>query len=132
MKRLILIALAIALPLALVAVRTPASTASSADDARVASGGLTVHESGAFTTGACTTGKAVEWLPLGETLPLGSGDLPCFVDHLTGFAEKFTLSALARMETPVLYFYSAKNTNVNVDVGFPTGLITEWYPDANK
>jgi hypothetical protein len=34
------------------------------------------------------------------------------------------------METPVLYFYSTNQQTVSVDVKFPGGYITEWYPDA--
>jgi hypothetical protein len=34
------------------------------------------------------------------------------------------------METPVLYFYSPDEQTVAVNVRFPKGLITEWYPRA--
>jgi hypothetical protein len=34
------------------------------------------------------------------------------------------------METPVIYFYSPKDESVRVDVDFPGGLITQWYPQA--
>jgi hypothetical protein len=34
------------------------------------------------------------------------------------------------METPVLYFYAKEAMTVAVKVGFPNGLITEWYPTA--
>jgi len=36
------------------------------------------------------------------------------------------------METPVLYFYSASDTDVSVKVDFPKGKITEWYPQARS
>jgi hypothetical protein len=36
------------------------------------------------------------------------------------------------METPVIYFYTAKQMDVDVAVDFPTGSITEWYPQASK
>jgi hypothetical protein len=35
------------------------------------------------------------------------------------------------METPVLYFYSPRETTVSVKVSFAKGLITEWYPHAS-
>jgi hypothetical protein len=35
-----------------------------------------------------------------------------------------------RMETPVLYFYGPSETVLRVQVDFPRGLITEWYPHA--
>ena len=34
------------------------------------------------------------------------------------------------METPVVYFYTDKETKVSVKVDFPRGWITEWYPFA--
>src|SRR5262249_1355427 len=33
-----------------------------------------------------------------------------------------------RMETPVTYFYTPVERHVNVRVGFPEGLLTEFYP----
>jgi hypothetical protein len=35
------------------------------------------------------------------------------------------------METPVIYFYSPRETSVSVRVSFAKGLITEWYPHAH-
>src|SRR5215207_9751262 len=60
-----------------------------------------VHEWGTFTSIAGADGRAVGWTPLS-----GPDDLPCFVDRLK-FGPKWTLSGTVRMETPVLYFYSA-------------------------
>jgi hypothetical protein len=34
------------------------------------------------------------------------------------------------METPVIYFYSPEPATVSVNVRFPRGLITEWFPTA--
>jgi hypothetical protein len=36
------------------------------------------------------------------------------------------------METPVLYFYTDRETSVSVNVSFPKGSITEWYPQAQQ
>jgi hypothetical protein len=36
------------------------------------------------------------------------------------------------METPVIYFYSPQPLVASVHVDLPTGLITEWYPQANR
>jgi hypothetical protein len=36
------------------------------------------------------------------------------------------------METPVLYFYTNHATTLSVHVSFSQGLITEWYPHANR
>ena len=101
---------------------------------------MTVHEWGTFTTVAGEDGSAVQWLPLG-----GPVDLPCFVysfnrlfkvaipegrpvpDYTTA---RRTLKGTVRMETPVLYFYSARPAVVDVSVQFRKGMFSEWYPDA--
>jgi len=88
---------------------------------------LTVHEWGTFTSIAGPDGVAVDWLPL-----TGSTDLPSFVEHFREVAFKGGLRGTIRMETPVLYFYSLRETNVSVNVAFSKGLITEWYPRATS
>ena len=113
----------------------------SASTTLAAGADLTVHEWGTFTTVAGPDGRAVEWLPLG-----GPTDLPCFVEHfqnranvklapnhpvpLDYTAARSSLWGKVRMETPVLYFYASRRTQVNVRVRFPRGLMTEWYPRA--
>jgi hypothetical protein len=103
---------------------------------------VVVHEWGTFTTVAGEDGQAINWLPLG-----GPTDLPCFVEHyknrLTKFvgnaeqegpidyaAARSALVGTVRMETPVLYFYSPEDAVVSVNVRFPRGLMTEWFPKA--
>jgi hypothetical protein len=101
---------------------------------------LVVHEWGTFTTVADQNGRAVEWLPLG-----GPQDLPCFVERFRQAQIKFPIDAApilnyeqargalrgtVRMETPVVYFYTPRPVTVSVTVGFPQGLISEWYPTA--
>ena len=98
-----------------------------------AAGGLIVHEWGTFTSIAGKDGVALEWRPLN-----GASDLPKFVytiqNHDDGLRHgpKANLTAAVRMETPVLYFYSASETDVSVKVDFPKGKITEWYPQARS
>ena len=87
--------------------------------------GLIAHEWGTFTSIAGETGQAVEWLPLNSP-----SDLPNFVEHFRGTGFKVGLGGTIRMETPVLYFYSTRDTTVDVSVSFFHGLITEWYPRA--
>lgn len=96
--------------------------------------GLVVHEWGTFTSVAGVDGQAVEWRPLS-----GPSDLPCFVTMLsplaiyktaTGSTQLSGIRATVRMETPVLYFYGPREQTVSVNVRFPQGLITEWYPRA--
>jgi hypothetical protein len=89
--------------------------------------GLTAHEWGTFTSIAGKDGHAANWLPL-----TGSTDLPSFVEHFQGANFKGGLRGSVRMETPVLYFYTNHPTTISVHVSFSQGLITEWYPHANR
>jgi hypothetical protein len=87
---------------------------------------FTVHEWGTFTSIAGQQGKAVEWTPLSK-----STDLPSFVEHFQTRNFKLGLAGTVRMETPVIYFYSAKERSASVHISFAKGLITEWYPHAS-
>jgi hypothetical protein len=93
---------------------------------------LTAHEWGTFTAIAGKDGQAVEWLPLGLPRLPPSTDLPQFVEHLNGVNFKLGLRGTIRMETPVLYFYSPRELTVSAKVSFAKGLITEWYPHADR
>jgi hypothetical protein len=88
---------------------------------------LTAHEWGTFTSIAGTDGRAMEWLP-----QTGSTDLPSFIEHLREVNFKAGVRGTVRMETPVLYFYSPRETRLSVNVSFAQGLITEWYPHASR
>ena len=94
---------------------------------------LVVHEWGTFTSIAGKDGVALEWRPLN-----GSADLPKFVHTmqdgrgLRHGPTKADLTALVRMETPVLYFYANQEMNISAAVNFPKGRITEWYPQARS
>src|SRR5580692_2670566 len=93
---------------------------------------LTAHEWGTFTAIAGTDGRAAEWLPLGLPGYPPSTDLPQFVEHINGVNFKLGLRGTIRMETPVLYFYSPRDVTVSARVSFSRGLITEWYPHADR
>lgn len=95
----------------------------------------TVHEWGTFTSVQGGDGQLLPWHPL------QSSELPGFVydwskpglnrgAQQTGF--KGSLITLQRMETPVMYFYADQPMNVDVNVAFPQGYITEWYPQATQ
>src|SRR6185436_11259542 len=84
-------------------------------------------------------GVAIDWRPLN-----GASDLPKFVYTDTsgdGFrktygskfesGQKGHVLAKVRMETPVIYFYTPTEMEVSVNVNFPKGKITEWYPQAS-
>ena len=110
-----------------------AAAALAAGDRSVAESSLVAHEWGTFTSVAGADGQAVPWRPLN-----GPSDLPCFVHVLKDGPKTWhpgglpTVSALVRMETPVIYFYSPSGTEQTVDVrvDFNQGLMTEWYPTA--
>jgi hypothetical protein len=103
----------------------PSLSRSPVEERGAAASELTVHEWGTFTSVAGPDGQAVEWLPL-----TGSTDLPGFVEHFRDEQFKCGLGGTVRMETPVLYFYTAHERNVSVKVSFTKGIITEWYPRA--
>jgi hypothetical protein len=97
---------------------------------------LIVHEWGTFTAVYGADGTMLEWRPLDEV-----SDLPRFVydratipvDAVPRVREsKKIVETYQRMETPVLYFYSDREMIVDVSVGFPRGLITEWYPRVRE
>ena len=90
-------------------------------------GNLTVHEWGTFTSVAGKDGAAMDWDALGC-----QSDLPRFVNDFGYRGFKWRLQGTVRMETPVLYFYSARDVDAQVKVAFPQGLITEWYPKAEN
>ena len=102
----------------------------------------TTHEWGTFTSVQGGDGKLLSWRPL------KTPELPRFVydwkkpglnrgfeGFFAGnepFQGKGFMITLQRMETPVIYFYSADEMNVDVSVSFPKGLITEWYPQTSQ
>jgi hypothetical protein len=88
--------------------------------------GLAAHEWGTFTSIAGVDGEPVDWLPVQL---FGKPELPSFVEHFQG-VPKALLRGTLRMETPVIYFYTAHETSVSVRVSFAKGFITEWYPHA--
>lgn len=97
-----------------------------------------VHEWGTFTSFAGSDGISLEFRPL------ATSDLPQFVfdraRQANLFVQRFdagdrsvsttkaTVRSLQRMETPVTYFYTDRERVVDVSVGFPKGLLTEFYP----
>jgi hypothetical protein len=95
------------------------------------------HEWGTFTSVQAADGIQMQWHPLTEV------ELPSFVYSLAWpegrkpgkenlFAIKSAFTALQRMETPVIYFYSEKPRSVDVSIDFPKGVVTEWFPQASK
>ena len=91
-----------------------------------------VHEWGTFTTVHGANGEQIWWLPP------ASVDIPDFVyrSDMSGnwsanpILHPKDTTALARMETPVIYFYSQRERVADVRVRFRGGFLTEWYPQA--
>jgi hypothetical protein len=97
-----------------------------------------VHEWGTFTSFAGSDGISLEFRTQ------ATSDLPAFVldraKQANLFSQRFaagdrsvyttksTVSSLQRMETPITYFYTDRERIVDVTVGFPKGLLTEFYP----
>lgn len=101
-------------------------------EARPIAEGLIVHEWGTFTSFSGSDGVRLEYRPLVDE------DLPPFVlDRFlqSGKVFPFTKSQVRvrmRMETPVTYFYTDRERDVNVRVSFPDGLLTEFYPPVAR
>jgi hypothetical protein len=92
------------------------------------------HEWGTFTSVQGADGKPLPWH---SSL---TSELPGFVydwkkpglNRGALFHGKGDLITLERMETPVIYFYTDQRMNVDVNVAFPKGFLTEWYPQATQ
>lgn len=138
MKRSFLIVFAIACYAALGLTLLDLDVAEKAQAQKSSASDLVVHEWGTFTSVAGKSGTAIDWRPLS-----GASDLPKFVYTMDGsdgyrqtYGEKFearqkgNIVARVRMETPVIYFYTKKEMEVSVNVDFPRGNVTEWYPQA--
>ena len=55
--------------------------------------------------------------------------LPSFVHARSKDQLRLPMSRI-KGETPVIYFYTRQVQRREVEVGFPTGLWTQWYPQA--
>ncbi len=93
-----------------------------------------VHEWGTFTTVQGADGEQISWMPP------ASVDLPDFVyrSQVSGnwsakpVYHPKDVTALVRMETPVIYFYSQRERVADVRVLFRGGILTEWYPQGTR
>ena len=85
--------------------------------------GLVVHEWGTFLAMNGSDGISLDGMYHEEHA------LPSFVHARSKDQLRLPLSRV-KGETPVIYFYSPQVQKVEVEVGFPTGLWTQWYPQA--
>jgi hypothetical protein len=87
-------------------------------------GKLVVHEWGTFSTFSGSDGKNLKFNPY-------DNDLPDFVHGYLGRNSKAgPLGGTISLETPVIYFYTDQPLTASVQVDFPKGTMTEWYPQA--
>lgn len=84
---------------------------------------LTVHEWGTFLAVSGSDGLSLDGLYHEEHA------LPGFV-HARSRDQLRQQSIFVKGETPVIYFYTATKRYVRVEVKFPRGLWTQWYPQA--
>jgi hypothetical protein len=114
------------------AAHTEAAPAASESSGGEAADRFIVHEWGTFTSFSGSDGVRLEFRPL------VSSDLPGFIfdraRQVGAYHDggKGRWLVRERMETPVTYFYTQREREVNVKVGFPKGLLTEFYPPVQK
>jgi hypothetical protein len=88
--------------------------------------GLVVHEWGTFSTFSGSDGKNLRFEPY-------DNDLPEFVHgYLPRNSKVGPAGGTISLETPVVYFYTPRPLTASVEVRFPKGIITEWYPQADR
>src|SRR5579872_4645734 len=85
---------------------------------------LIVHEWGTFLTMSGSDGVSLDGMYHEEHA------LPDFV-HARSKDQLRLHSAFVKGETPVIYFYTRRQQQVTVRVDFPSGLWTQWYPQAH-
>ena len=86
--------------------------------------GMVVHEWGTFLAMNGSDGISLDGMYHEEHA------LPSFVHARSKDRLRLPMS-LIKGETPVIYFYTGQPARVQVDVDFPTGLWTQWYPQAD-
>ena len=104
---------------------------------------LVIHEWGTFTSLQDEQGKAISGINSDDE------PVPAFVHRIASFlllgpkpeipilyqgAPRCHPDVTMRLETPVVYFYPGRNSKLpltlDVEVGFPAGWLSEYYPDA--
>jgi len=89
-----------------------------------ARGKLVVHEWGTFLAMNGSDGVTLDGMYHEEHA------LPAFVHARRGNELRLRTSNI-KGETPVIYFYNDRPVRLRVEVGFPSGFWTQWYPQAD-
>lgn len=84
-----------------------------------------VHEWGTFSTFSGSDGAYLKFYP-------NDDDLPDFVYKRHRNVKGGLPDAFVSLETPVMYFYSDRDRTLSVDVKFPKGMMTDYYPQASR
>lgn len=84
------------------------------------------HEWGTFTSYQSADGEVMDWMGV------PADPLPDFVcrNGPAPLVGKSDPRVFLRMETPVIYFHTKTARRIAVRVGFPQGVMTEWFPAA--
>lgn len=109
--------------LALALLIIPLALAARSDELEANANDLIVHEWGTFLAMNGSDGISLEGMYHEEHA------LPDFV-HARSREQLKLQSVLIKGETPVIYFYTQKPRKVQLDVRFPRGIWTQWYPQA--
>jgi len=113
---------------------TTTDTASAASDtsapASDPASGLIVHEWGTFTSVQDAAGKSHPGLHHEDE------ELPAWVYRRdpgpNAYFEILPEEPLQQLETPVVYFHAPEAVDVRVEVDFPEGIISQWFPAATS
>ena len=87
--------------------------------------GYVLHEWGTFTTLAGSDGVLLEGLTYDDH------QLPGFVHQRSTSPAGFD-GVRCKMETPVIYFYSDRERELSLKIGFQQGILTQWYPEVRE
>ena len=94
--------------------------------------GLTVHEWGTYTSVQGSNGATLDGMQHEEeALPAFVAQRAATSNHEKGF-EALPEAVNQKLETPVLYFYTASPMIVRATVDFPGGIISQWFPQASS
>ncbi|MEZ4269287.1 MAG: hypothetical protein R3F39_23260 [Myxococcota bacterium] len=107
----------------------------SPDPAAPTAAALIAHEWGTFTSLQGSDGVTLEGLhhedePLPPFVHGRCSAMPSCLHPGQKSVEEIPEGVTQKLETPVIYFYSEQARQISVEVDFPEGVISQWFPDA--